>query len=450
MAEIPRKYIDEYTKALNTMSADVQKRLADDLAKIDFTADVATVREAIIARMEFYLGPYTDMAAVVAAEFYDGVREVSVGERIDALADSGREPIATEKAVRGIMQDIVEGKAAEVVIRKLVDRADYEIKKSAGECVYRNGKRDPLKPKYARVPSGGETCRFCIMLASRGFVYRTEEAAGEGNHYHANCDCRIVPGFDGETFVPGYDPDKLYDQWKHPEKYPELQEARNSRRSELYAERAWKLPNDTRTRDEIRQATKVNDSIVSSGRYEKSMASLVGDRGKVFTDSARKALAHRDETVFEDLYAINLDTGKRVSVRNSRTPKAVIPSQGMKTSIQKWANKGQRFAMLHNHPESSIPSMEDIRAIRDRGAEFGIVACHDGSLYKYSIVGEPIAPKTLEDNRLFDYIETCRNAKKPDETTFANVEKDYGVRIEFIAGSIQPLKDSRNRVPSRM
>lgn len=219
MAQIPRKYIDNYTKALNKLSADVQAKLAADLAKIDFTADVATVRDAIIDRMEMYCGPYTDMAAILAAEFYDGLREQAVGAKLGAYAESGREPVATEKAVRGIMQDVVEGKAAEVVVRKLTGRADYEIKKAAGECIYRNGQRDPLKPKYARVPSGGETCRFCIMLASRGFVYHSKEAAGENGHYHANCDCRIVPGFGGSTTVPGYDPDLYYDMWKHPEKY---------------------------------------------------------------------------------------------------------------------------------------------------------------------------------------------------------------------------------------
>lgn len=218
MAQIPRRYIDNYTKSLNKLSADAQAKLAADLAKIDFTVDVATIREAVIARMEFYCGPYANMAAILAANFYDGLREISVGKKLGALAESGREPIATERAVRGIMQDVVDGKP-EVAVGKLVSRADYEIKKSAGECVYRNGKRDPLKPKYARVPSGGETCRFCIMLASRGFVYHSEEAAGENSHYHANCDCRIVPGFAGKTTIPGYDPDLYYDMWKHPEKY---------------------------------------------------------------------------------------------------------------------------------------------------------------------------------------------------------------------------------------
>lgn len=217
MAQIPRKYIDNYTKALNKISADAQTKLADALVKVDLT-DVGAARDAIIDIMELHLGPYTDMAAVLAAEFYDGLRMREVGAALGALAESGRESVATEKAVRGIMQDVVDGKP-DAAIGKLISRADYEIKKSAGECIYRNGRRDPLKPKYARVPSGAETCRFCIMLASRGFVYHSKETAGEGNHYHANCDCRIVPGFDGETTVAGYDPDMLYDQWKYPEKY---------------------------------------------------------------------------------------------------------------------------------------------------------------------------------------------------------------------------------------
>ena len=208
MAQIPRKYIDNYTESLNKLSDDVKERLSNAFGAVDFTADVADVRNAVIDIMELHLGPYTDMAAILASEFYDGLREMEAGEALGAYAESGREPVATERAVRGIMQDVVEGKAVEAVIGKLVSRADYEIKKAAGECMYRNGKRDPLKPKFARVPSGAETCKFCIMLASRGFVYHNEKTAGENGHYHANCDCIATPGFPG-TSIEGYDLEAL-------------------------------------------------------------------------------------------------------------------------------------------------------------------------------------------------------------------------------------------------
>ena len=46
--------------------------------------------------------------------------------------------------------------------------------------------------RYARVPQGIETCDFCLMLASRGFVYLTEDTASA--HVHRNCDCIVVPG----------------------------------------------------------------------------------------------------------------------------------------------------------------------------------------------------------------------------------------------------------------
>ncbi|MDD6373556.1 MAG: hypothetical protein PUF97_03650 [Bifidobacteriaceae bacterium] len=69
---------------------------------------------------------------------------------------------------------------------------------------------DPTRPRWARVPRGRVTCAFCTMLAGRGFVYTSEEAAGGGlgSKYHNHCDCEPVPTW-GEAKLTGYDPDKL-------------------------------------------------------------------------------------------------------------------------------------------------------------------------------------------------------------------------------------------------
>lgn len=57
----------------------------------------------------------------------------------------------------------------------------------------RSIRRDPTKPSWARVPQG-KSCAFCTMLASRGFTYTSEESAGgDGNKYHDDCHCRIIP-----------------------------------------------------------------------------------------------------------------------------------------------------------------------------------------------------------------------------------------------------------------
>ena len=67
--------------------------------------------------------------------------------------------------------------------------------------------------RCARIPQGPETCKFCIMLASRGFVYADEAKAGKYDKFHDDCDCRIALGFD-DAGIEGYDPDELYQKWK--------------------------------------------------------------------------------------------------------------------------------------------------------------------------------------------------------------------------------------------
>lgn len=63
------------------------------------------------------------------------------------------------------------------------------------------GSRDYMKPRYARVPSGAETCAWCWSLAGLGFQYKSAESA---SHSHAHCDCVITPSW-GDSGVEGYD-----------------------------------------------------------------------------------------------------------------------------------------------------------------------------------------------------------------------------------------------------
>ena len=49
---IPRSYIENYSRALNVISERARASLVDALSQIDYTADVASVREAVIAVMQ--------------------------------------------------------------------------------------------------------------------------------------------------------------------------------------------------------------------------------------------------------------------------------------------------------------------------------------------------------------------------------------------------------------
>lgn len=109
--------------------------------------------------------------------------------------------------------------------KAISDAARYFAERGANDTMTNLGEHDAKKlgkrVLFARVPTGATTCPYCLMLASRGFVYSSELNALNANH--RNCDCRIVEGFPGMT-VEGYDPDAYYDMWKHPEKYENTQE----------------------------------------------------------------------------------------------------------------------------------------------------------------------------------------------------------------------------------
>lgn len=206
---IPRRWVSDLTSGINAISDKAHDALEQQIRAIDLTQDVATVREKAIAVMQGVCGVSAQGAAMLSTQFYDSVRQLEVGSPLGSTPDSGREPKATEGAVRAFAQKLVDGKQDEFV-EACLQRADYEIKTAAAQACLNNAKRDPLKPRFARVPDGEETCDFCLMLASRGFVYHTEAAA---SHTHSGCNCRVVPSWD-DGGVEGYDEKSLYDQWQ--------------------------------------------------------------------------------------------------------------------------------------------------------------------------------------------------------------------------------------------
>ncbi len=217
MATVPTSLLDELTDEVNLLSGDAQARAESAISAIlmDWESngggDVAALREAAYEAIEDVLAYYADTcAAARAAEYYDAVRKAQgFPGAYGAVAESLRNPEATLEAVRYFVGKVSEG-APQAFVSLCLKRVDEETRKAANRCVAYNATKDPAKPRYGRIPRG-ETCGFCLMLASFGFYAKTIEAA---EHAHAHCDCRIVPGFNGKTTVKGYDPDGMYRRYK--------------------------------------------------------------------------------------------------------------------------------------------------------------------------------------------------------------------------------------------
>lgn len=107
------------------------------------------------------------------------------------------------------------------------------IKQASQDTTLQNALRDGAE--FAWIPAG-DTCAFCITLASRGWQRASKDAIknGHAEHIHANCDCAYCVRFNEYTNVEGYDPDKYLDMYNSTSGTPT--QKINAMRRKAYAE----------------------------------------------------------------------------------------------------------------------------------------------------------------------------------------------------------------------
>jgi hypothetical protein len=108
------------------------------------------------------------------------------------------------------------------------------VKMNGADTVLQNAKRDGAE--WAWIPNG-DTCMFCIALASRGWqeASRAILQGGHAEHIHAHCDCTFAIRHDSSTNVRGYDPERyrgMYDNADGRNSKDKI----NAMRREAYAE----------------------------------------------------------------------------------------------------------------------------------------------------------------------------------------------------------------------
>lgn len=169
------------------------------------------VRDALLEFVPALAREYGDVAATVAAEWYEELRTGAVGGSFNARLAPLKPDAAVEASVRYAAGHLFDGDPADT-LAVLSGSLQRFVTYGSRATVARNVQLDPRKPRYGRVPSGSRTCAFCLLVASRGWVYHTRETAGAFDHYHSDCNCQVAPQWDAENaHIEGYDPDAMYD-----------------------------------------------------------------------------------------------------------------------------------------------------------------------------------------------------------------------------------------------
>lgn len=180
-------------------------------------ASIAKKREAAKLIMEGFVQGYDDVAAEFAAQWYDHRAEQGGARLAQAVTMTTYRPDSVDAVARYQAKKLAKGGDAEFA-KACGEFARNDAFRSLNETISANVGRDKDKgARFVRVPTGLETCTFCIMLASRGAVYHTRKTAGELKHFHRGCDCKVVPSFEGDPdaeLVEGVRPKELYKLYK--------------------------------------------------------------------------------------------------------------------------------------------------------------------------------------------------------------------------------------------
>lgn len=216
---------DNYIKRLRRINDIAVKEMVKRLEYVDIMAITPAERPALIEYAYALTQKYGEAASALSCEMYDALAELTGGTLLPAEPAATATYAEVAKAVNGTIK---------TGNKDIVSQAVGRMVKMAGvDTTMQNAIRDGAE--WAWVPRG-ETCAFCITLASRGWQRASKKALKDGHaeHIHANCDCTYAIRFD-DSEVSGYNPD-LYARMYYGAEGSTPKQKINAMRRMFYAE----------------------------------------------------------------------------------------------------------------------------------------------------------------------------------------------------------------------
>ena len=220
--EISRNDWNKYIAKLRT----INETAAGKIAGYINTHGLANTKE-LIDYSYAIVRKYGEASAALSAKMYDLIAELSgqmvAPAEIAELAQYGD----VAKAINGTLKTSENAK-------EIAEAATRWVKMAGSDTTLKNGLRD--QAEYAWIPMG-ETCAFCLTLASNGWqpISKKSLKNGHAEHIHSNCDCQYMIRFSPRMNVAGYDPDK-YKKMYYDADGRTPKDKINAMRREMYAE----------------------------------------------------------------------------------------------------------------------------------------------------------------------------------------------------------------------
>ena len=192
-----RKYINKLT-AIDKMAAFKMQSFINKNGLED--------GEALIQYAYELIKKYGETSATLACQMYDYMAEIMGAEVAEAIP---ADIVSLKEVAKGVTWGKYHSPSQ---IPSTIGRM---VRQAGADTMIQNAKRDGAE--WAWVPQG-DTCAFCIMLASRGWqnASKTVLKGNHAEHIHQNCNCTFAIAFkpkDRKQYDYIYDPGKYEDMY---------------------------------------------------------------------------------------------------------------------------------------------------------------------------------------------------------------------------------------------
>ena len=312
--------------------------------------------DALIAYAHALVTKYGEGSAELACQMYDAL---AAAARAGVPAAEPAEPASYGEVARMVQAT----KASPPQMQRGVSRL---VKRAGADTTLKNALRDGAE--FAWITQG-DTCAFCLTLASRGWQKASQAAikGGHAEHIHANCDCEYAIRFDGRSTVAGYDPDEYL------RRYRAAGSDVNALRRVEYAKNKERINAQKRAAYALRQKNRGQKVAITDIAIQK--VPLVAPNGAdhqtaFFIQETHKELlrfAQKQNDSNEVACLLDLTTGEKLDFVKGDQISVDIERDA--ASYHWLRNSPEKSLMFcHNHPGQSYFSDSDLVLFLEHGA----------------------------------------------------------------------------------
>lgn len=297
------------------------------------------------------------------------------------------------------------------------------VKRAGADTTLKNAVRDGAE--WAWVPHG-DTCPFCITLASNGWQKASSKVlkGGHADHIHANCDCEFAIRFDHGTTLAGYDPEKYLKQ------YRDAGGDINKMRRIDYAARKDAINAQKRAA----YAARKNFSVYSSLNMEpkpvtmQSISNVKSFNCETLDGAKQQQLqsAHKRLLMTAAKQPPGVEVGKAFDLNMKPLTQDVVGSaEGHSVKLP---NFNVPYAVIHTHPACDIFSHGDLSSFaKNENLKLMTAIGHNGHIYavEKSADYDAVAAKDIvwQLNAGIDRLKNIPRAELSDEQLLEQAEK---------------------------